>query len=129
VIRDDVDGPAGALAGVLAELGRALPGARLAVLLDTEGLVVASHRFREGPDPAAVAAEVAGCFPGMGRLAAATGLGAGLEWSLAGGGGTLVCRRLPGRELFLAVVADPGEWRGRVRHAVARAAAALAEHA
>jgi len=117
----------GSLAAVLEELGRALPGARLAVLLDTEGLVIASRAFGPAPDPAGLAAEVAGCFAGMGRVGVAARLGPGVEWSVGGAGGLLVCRRLPGRELFLAVLADPGTWTGRVRFAARVAAGRLAE--
>jgi len=117
----------GSLAAVLEELGRALPGARLAVLLDTEGLVVASRSFGPGPDPAGLAAVVAACFAGMGRVAVEARLGPGMEWSIAGAGGLLVCRRLPGKELFLAVLVDPGTWQGRARFAARVTAGRLAE--
>ncbi len=120
-------GNGASLADVLADLGRALPGARLAVLLDTEGLVVAARAFGPAPEPGVLAAEVAGCFAGMGRVAVAARLGPGLEWSITGAGGVLVCRRVPGRELFLGVLADPGTWQGRVRFAARVAAGRLAE--
>ncbi len=119
------------LAALLNEAGRRCPGLAELLLVDGEGVLVASAAGPAGTgadaDPEELGVESTGVAAGLSRAARAAGLGLVREWVAVGDGGVLVVVRVPGAELYVVGRAGRGEYLGRARLALELAAQRVAE--